>query len=40
MKAKLYVLRGAHPSRSAMLMLDYKGIDYDTVTDDAEFVGV
>src|SRR5207302_6744841 len=37
MKAKLYVLRGAHPSRSAMLMLDHKGIDYDTVTLPAGF---
>src|SRR5207253_7568022 len=37
MKAKLYVLRGAHPSRSAMLMLDHKGIDYETVTLPAGF---
>jgi glutathione S-transferase len=37
MKAKLYVLRGAHPSRSAMLMLDHKGLDYDTVTLPAGF---
>jgi glutathione S-transferase len=37
MKAKLYVLRGAHPSRTAMLMLDHKGIDYDTVTLPAGF---
>src|SRR2546429_6194421 len=37
MKAKLYVLRGPHPSRSAMLMLDHKGIDYDTVTLPAGF---
>jgi glutathione S-transferase len=32
MKPKLYVLLGAHPSRSAMLMLNHKGIAYDTVT--------
>jgi glutathione S-transferase len=31
MKAKLYVLLGAHPSRTAMLMLDHKGIEYETV---------
>src|SRR4051812_9643063 len=31
MKAKLYVILGAHPSRSAMLMLQHKGIDYETV---------
>ena len=31
MKAKLYVLLGAHPSRTAILMLDYKGIEYETV---------
>jgi glutathione S-transferase len=37
MKAKLYVLLGAHPSRSAMLMLDHKGIEYDTVTLPAGF---
>jgi glutathione S-transferase len=37
MKAKLYVLRGAHPSRSAMLMLDHKRIDYETVTLPAGF---
>src|SRR5436305_12519383 len=37
MKAKLYVLRGAHPSRSAMLMLDHKGIDYEIVTLPAGF---
>jgi glutathione S-transferase len=37
MNAKLYVLRGTHPSRSAMLMLDHKGIDYETVTLPAGF---
>src|SRR4030088_228820 len=37
MKATLYVLRGAHPSRSAMLMLDHKGIRYDTVSLPAGF---
>jgi glutathione S-transferase len=37
MKAKLYVLLGAHPSRSAMLMLDHKGIDYELVTLPAGF---
>jgi glutathione S-transferase len=37
MKAKLYVLLGAHPSRSAMLMLGHKGIEYDTVTLPAGF---
>src|SRR4051794_31077617 len=31
MKAKLYVLLGAHPSRTAMLLLEHKGIDYKTV---------
>lgn len=31
MKAKLYVILGAHPSRTAMLMLEHKGIDYETV---------
>lgn len=30
MKGKLYVLRGAHPSRTAMLMLEHKGIAYET----------
>jgi glutathione S-transferase len=30
MKAKLYVLLGAHPSRTAMLMLEHKGIEYET----------
>jgi glutathione S-transferase len=37
MKAKLYVLLGAHPSRSAMLMLDHKGIDYEPVVLPAGF---
>jgi glutathione S-transferase len=37
MKVKLYVLLGAHPSRSAMLMLDHKGIGHDTVTLPAGF---
>lgn len=37
MKPKLYVLLGAHPSRSAMLMLNHKGIDYDAVTLPAGF---
>jgi glutathione S-transferase len=37
MKAKLYVLLGAHPSRSAMLMLAHKGIDYEIVTLPAGF---
>ena len=31
MKAKLYVILGAHPSRTAMLMLQHKGIEYETV---------
>src|SRR5690349_24713894 len=31
MKAKLYVILGAHPSRTAMLMLQHKGIEYGTV---------
>jgi glutathione S-transferase len=30
MKAKLYVILGAHPSRTAMLMLEHKGIEYET----------
>jgi glutathione S-transferase len=30
-KAKLYVLLGAHPSRTAILMLEHKGIAYETV---------
>jgi glutathione S-transferase len=37
MKAKLYVLLGAHPSRSAMLMLNHKGIDHDLVRLPAGF---
>jgi glutathione S-transferase len=37
MKAKLYVLLGAHPSRSAMLMLAHKRIDYEVVTLPAGF---
>ena len=37
MKPKLYVLLGAHPSRSAILMLGHKGIDHDTVTLPAGF---
>src|SRR5256885_13765628 len=31
MKAKLYVILGAHPSRTAILMLQHKGIEYETV---------
>jgi hypothetical protein len=27
-EAKLYVIPGSHPSRTAMLMLDRKGIPY------------
>ena len=30
-EAKLYVIPGSHPSRSAMLMLDRKGIPYKRV---------
>ena len=30
-EAKLYVIPGSHPSRSAMLMLDRKGIPYQRV---------
>jgi glutathione S-transferase len=30
--AKLYVIMGSHACRSAMLMLDYKGIQYELVT--------
>jgi glutathione S-transferase len=31
MEAKLYVILGSHACRSGMLMLDHKGIDYETV---------
>lgn len=31
MKATLFVLLGAHPSRTAMLMLEHKGVDYRAV---------
>jgi glutathione S-transferase len=31
-KVKLYVIKGSHPCRSAMLMLDYKGIPFELVT--------
>jgi glutathione S-transferase len=30
-QAKLYVIPGSHPSRSAMLMLERKGIPYKRV---------
>lgn len=30
-EAKLYVIPGSHPSRTAMLMLDRKGIPYKRV---------
>jgi glutathione S-transferase len=32
MAAKLYVILGSHACRAGMLMLDHKGIEYDTVT--------
>ena len=32
MRAKLYVIKGSHACRSAILMLDYKGIPYELVT--------
>ena len=35
--AKLYVIQGSHACRTAMLMLDHKGIDYETVTLPAGF---
>src|SRR3954467_13570926 len=31
MEAKLYVILGSHACRAGMLMLDHKGIDYETV---------
>ncbi len=31
MQAKLYVISGSHPSRTAMIMLDLKGIPYKRV---------
>ena len=31
MQAKLYVILGSHACRTAMLMLDHKGIEYETV---------
>jgi len=32
MRVKLYVIKGSHACRSAMLMLDYKGIPFELVT--------